>query len=188
MTAALALGRAALTFGLKHWKVILVGATIALLSIMLFIRTGQRDVARAQTRAAIAEMHAFADRVSAATAQVQQTYAANALRVEREQTQINEEVSDAYQSRIADLNRRVAALRLRAGTAAADPGGTGTGGYAGLPDAAGGAHATAPEAGLPASGLALEDAIIATEQAIQLDELQNWLRRQQAINREPPAR
>lgn len=195
MLAAASFGRAALTFGAKHWKLILVGAGVALLAIMLLIRTHQRDdarhqrdTARAETRAAIAEMHAFADRVRAATAQVQRTYAANALRVEREQNQISQEVSDAYQTRIADLNGRAAALRLRAGGAAtADPGGAGAGRNAGLPDAAGGAHATAAQNGLPAGGgLALEDAIVATEQAIQLDELQGWLRRQQAIVRTPP--
>src|ERR1043165_641736 len=181
----------------RHWRLILTATVIAALGIMLAIRTGQRnharverDQARAETRLVRAEFATFAAQVRATAERVRSTYAQNALRVEREQSQVTEEVSHDYQTRIADLNRRVAALRLRTAPGGANHGGPGGDRYPGLPDAAGRFDAAAAQAGLPAAelgagGLSLEDAIIATEQAIQLDELIRWVRRQEAIVRTP---
>jgi hypothetical protein len=189
------LGLSAFSFAGKHWRAIAIAVPILVLAIMLHVRTGQRnearlerDQARAATRLVEAELTAFAANVRATAAAVQRTYAQNALRVEREQAQATEEVSHDYQTRISDLHRRVAALQLRTGAgaqAAADPGGAAGDRYSALPDAAGGSDASAAQAGLPATGLSLADAVVATEQAIQLDELISWVQRQQTIVRTP---
>jgi hypothetical protein len=179
----------------RHWRLIAAAIPIIVLSIMLVVRTGQRnharlerDAARAEVGRVVAEAARFAADVRATAERVRSTYAANALRVEREQSQVTEEVSHEYQTRIVDLNRRVAALRLRAaGASGANPGGAAGDRYPALPDAAGGSDAAAAQAGLPApGGLPLDDAITATEQAIQLDELIRWVQRQAAIVRTPP--
>lgn len=184
MTAALAL-RAAGAFFAKHWRVIAAVVPILVLALTLHIRTGQRDDARQERDLIAAQAVAFAADVRATAERVRSTYAQNALRVEREQTQVTEEVSDEFQARIADLHRRVAALRLRTSPGGADPGGAAGDRHPGFPDAAGGTDAAAAQAGLPAPGLSLQDAIVATEQAIQLDELIRWLTRQMAIVRTP---
>jgi hypothetical protein len=104
--------------------------------------------------------------------------AANVIRVERDQSSVNQETDRDYQTQLADLRRRYDALRVRTGAAAADPRGSGSPPVPGLPGAAGGADGSAVQDGLP-----LEDALIASEQALQLDALQNWVRRQAAVER-----
>ncbi|HEY5713306.1 MAG TPA: hypothetical protein VIT38_15530, partial [Allosphingosinicella sp.] len=124
----------------------------------------------------------FAAQVRAAAEHIRADMAARALDVERRQTQVTKEVSNEYQNRIRDLDRRVAALRLRERTAAENPGGAGRpAGLPVLPDAAGG-----PDAAAGDHGLSLQQRVIATEQAIRLEELQNWVRRQGEVA--PPGR
>jgi hypothetical protein len=171
-----------LPFLLRNWRAAAAVAAILLLSILIAVRTGERDSARralAQEKAAAA---LFAAQVRAAAEHIRADMAARALAVERSQTQVTKEVSNEYQTRIRDLDRRVAALRLRERPAAANPGGAGRpAGLPVLPDAAGGPDAAAGQDRLPA-----EDAILATEQAIRLEELQNWVRRQREVA--PPGR
>jgi hypothetical protein len=125
------------------------------------------------------EQSAFAATVAHTRAAAERARAAdlaNAERVAAEQRLINERTADDYEKRLAAA--RVAAERLRvAAEAAADPRAGGSPRLPGLPAApAGIAHAPGQDRLHPS------DALTATEQAIQLDELINWVRRQAAID------
>jgi hypothetical protein len=116
--------------------------------------------------------------VRQASAEAKAADAANAIRVERSQSAVSQETDRDYQAQLADLRRRYDALRLRTGPAEADPRGGGGAAMPGIPFAAGGVDAAAAQNGLP-----LEDALIASEQALQLEALQNWVSGQVAIAR-----
>ena len=134
-------------------------------------RLGAEQAAHAQT---VANYRAAADRARAADV-------ANSARVAAEQARINERTSDEYEKRLAAA--RAAAGRLRTATAAADRGVAGNAPMPGLSTATG---QFAEAAGQDR----LSDRLTATEQAIQLDELIVWVRRQAAVdpNGEPPGR
>ena len=101
--------------------------------------------------------------------------AANAARVKAAQAQINQRSEDEYESRIAAA--RAAAERLRRDQAAAADPGRGRGpAVPGLSAAAAGPPQAAGEDRFPHS-----ERLIATEQAIQLDELIKWVRRQSEV-------
>ena len=105
---------------------------------------------------------------------------ANAARVAAEQRAITERTKDDFETRLADARARAAALAERvriAAAAATDPGAGGAAPMPGLPASARSAPQAAGENGLPRS-----DRLIATEQAIQLDELVKWLRRQAKVD------
>lgn len=99
--------------------------------------------------------------------------------VEERQAEESERIVHDYEARIADARARAAAS-VRAQAAAADQGGRGSAPVPGLPDPARRADAATCEAGLPALGAA--DALIATEQAIQLDALIDWVGAQSRIS------
>ena len=103
--------------------------------------------------------------------------AAHKAEVERDQNKVTMEVSNDYQAQLADLRRRYAALQLR-NNAKANSGGGRSSAMPGVPNTASGADDTAPQAGLPP-----EDALIASEQALQLKGLQDWVRGQEAVER-----
>lgn len=137
----------------NHWK-----AKTAHYAELLAAERGAHSVTVANYRAA-AEQARAAD-------------AANAARVRADQAAINERTADEYQNRIAAA--RAAADRLRRPTGAAThPGAGGAAPVPGLPAAAGGAAEGAGE-----DRLSQPDRLIATEQAIQLDELILWVRAQ----------
>jgi hypothetical protein len=101
--------------------------------------------------------------------------AANAARVKAAQGAINHRSHHEYESRLAAA--RAAAERLRrTSAAAADPRRGGGPAVPGLPAAAAGAAQGAGE-----DGLSHSERLIATEQAIQLDELIKWTRRQAEV-------
>lgn len=131
--------------------------------------------AQAQTIAAVQGHRTFVAQVTAQAAAIRANMAQVAVRVERAQAEITQEVSRDYQARVADLRRR--ADRLRPGAAAAHPGGGGAG-LPGLPHAAG-----RPDAAAGADRLSLDERVIASEQSIRLEELQRWVREQQAVDR-----
>jgi hypothetical protein len=106
---------------------------------------------------------------------------ANAIRVTAEQRAINERTANDYETRLAAARAAAQRLRLAAQTAA-DPGARGDASMPGLSAAAGNA-AKAPSQ----DGLSDSDALIATEQAIQLDELIKWARAQAKVDNNPPA-
>jgi hypothetical protein len=102
---------------------------------------------------------------------------ANRDRVLAAQADINERTTHAYEARISDARARVDRMRGEAGAAAADPS---AGRAAPLPAAR--APARAADGAAAKNGLPFEDALIATEQAIQLDELIKWVRAQAAVD------
>lgn len=114
--------------------------------------------------------------IRAAAEQARRADAANAARVRADQAAINERSIHDYESRIAAARAAAERLRGRAETVAADPRAGGATGVSALPAAAGVAAQAAGQDRLPES-----DALIATEQAIQLDELITWVRRQAAV-------
>lgn len=107
---------------------------------------------------------------------------AAAERVAAEQRAISERTVDDFKTRLGVA--RAAAERMRGQTrvSAADPGNGGTASMPGLPASAGRANQAPGQDGLP-----LADALTATEQAIQLDELIKWVRQQHVVdpNAEP---
>jgi hypothetical protein len=102
---------------------------------------------------------------------------ANAKRVAAEQASINERTANDYETRLAAVRADAQRLREQAASAAADPGAGGAASVPGLFAAAGG-----PPQGTGQDGLSDSDALTATEQAIQLDELIKWVRKQAAID------
>src|SRR3546814_15187059 len=91
---------------------------------------------------------------------------------------VHRKIADDDEERSADALSRAAAS-VRGPTPSADPGGGRAAPLSGVPDPARGADEAACEGRLPA--LAPGDALIATEQAIQLDELINWVGAQARI-------
>lgn len=157
----------------RRWKLFGVGLLILAIGLQTWRLSNARE-ALEDERTAHAQ---FRSDVEKASAEARRRNAEQVLRIERDQDTITQEVSRDYQDRIAELNRRIAALRLRPSTgnqgSARNP-------EAGpVPESPGGADDPAQD-----SGLSTEERIIATEQAIQLDALQQWIRRQQGVNRE----
>ena len=122
--------------------------------------------------------------VRAAAAQAQAADRASVDRVETSQRTINERSADALDSRLVDIRARAHRLRLETASATAAPGGGPAATVSGLPGRPAGTAQTAGEGGFPAA-----DQLIATEQAIQLDELIKCVRAQSRIegHAEPPA-
>jgi hypothetical protein len=137
-------------------------------------QSGQYEQLYGQERAAlvgtVANYRAAAER--ARTADL-----AAAQRTAAEQRAINERTIDDYQARLADARARAQRLRVQTAATATDPGGSRAAPVPGLPAAPGRTAQSSGENGLPA-----EDALTATEQAIQLDELIKWVRAQHAID------
>jgi len=98
---------------------------------------------------------------------------ANAQRVAAEQRAINQRSEDEYEARLADARARAERLRIEAG--AADRSSAGAAPVPGLSAAARGIDQAAGENRLP-------DALLATEQAIQLDELIKWVKAQAKLD------
>lgn len=96
----------------------------------------------------------------------------NAQRVKAEQVRITQEVSHAYRDRVAALATRVAGLRKQAGQ---------RGGRAADVPAASGA-ATGSDEATGGDGFSIELREVATRQAIQLDELQKWVKLQGSVD------
>ena len=126
------------------------------------------------------ERAAFADTVANVRAAAEQARAAdraNAQRVLTEQAQINERTSHDLETRLADARARAERLRVEAAARSGDSGSRSAAPMPGLSAASGQSAHAAREDGLPQS-----DRLTATEQAIQLDELIRWVRRQAAVN------
>ena len=102
---------------------------------------------------------------------------ANLIRVAAEQRAINERTSNDFEARLAAARLSAQRLREQTASAAADSGRGGAAAVPGLPAAAEGASGAAGQDRLPDA-----DALTATEQAIQLDELIKWVRAQAAVD------
>jgi hypothetical protein len=126
------------------------------------------------------EQAAFAGTVANYRAAAETARAADraaAERVRSEQRAINERTTHDFQARLADVRTRAERLRSETGTAPADPRGGRAEPVPGLSASPGGSAQAAGQDRLPAA-----DALVATEQAIQLDELIKWIRRQHAVD------
>ena len=123
---------------------------------------------RASHAATVANYRAAAERA-------RQADAANAARVKSEQAAINERTADDFESRIAAARAAAGRLRQVSGTQT-DPRRGGATPVSGLSAAAGDFAQSAGKDRLPD-----DDALIATEQAIQLDELIQWVRAQARV-------
>lgn len=107
---------------------------------------------------------------------------AAAERVAADQRQINERTAHDYEMRLAAVRARADGVRHPSGTSAADPCGGGGPPVPGLSPAACRVAQAAGE-----DRLSPADALLATEQAIQLDELIKWVTAQHAVNPNPNA-
>ena len=108
---------------------------------------------------------------------------ANAARVAGEQRTINERISNDFEARLAAARSSADRLRRETGSPATHSGGGGNPPVSGLSASAGQPSQAAREDRFP-------ERLIATEQAIQLDELIKWVRRQAAVdpNSDPRSR
>lgn len=147
---------------------------------------GERDEAQ---RLAKAESEAHAGTIRdfvAASHKAEQRQQANKARVEAEQKAITERIAHDYETRLAALRVRVGADavagadRLRAGPAKVDPRASGRLGVPGDADAARGAAAPPGD-----HGLSLARQLIASEQALQLDALIDWVIAQAHVKTSP---
>ena len=157
-----------------------IAASLAL-AILLVVQKGETRHWRRQSiqfeRLYRREQSAFATTVAdyrAAAEAARTADLANAQRVAADQRTINERTSNALEARLADARARADRLRLQA--AAPDPGNRSGSAVPRVPAAPGSAHQAAGQNGLPSA-----DALTATEQAIQLDELIKWVRQQHAV-------
>lgn len=164
------------------WLTRILGGALALAALLWLIRSRDqwRDEARANESLFHAEQAAHAATVAnyrAAADQARSADAANVARVKSEQARINERTADDYENRIAAARALADRLRGEARSAATNPGTGRAAAVPHLPAAAESAAQAAGEDGLPRS-----DALTATEQAIQLDELIKWVKAQSAIH------
>ncbi|MEJ7777648.1 MAG: hypothetical protein WKF52_09770 [Sphingomicrobium sp.] len=127
------------------------------------LRQQQVVVEKAAHSATIAYYRAAADRA-------RQADQANVARVKRDQSAINERTADDFEKRIDAARARASGLQRQAGGPAADPGAGGTAHMSALSPAPGKPAEAPGEGGLPVA-----DRLLATEQAIQLDELIDWV-------------
>jgi hypothetical protein len=114
--------------------------------------------------------------IRAATAAARAADKASAERVEAEQSAISQRTSNDYEARLAAARALALRLRGQGAAAAADPGRRGAAPVPGLPAPAGGPDEAAGQDRLPDS-----ERQLATEQAIQLDELIKWVRAQASV-------
>lgn len=169
-------------------------AAAAILAVMLGMaridaRHWKKQSARFEQlyRAATAAHATSVAAMRAAREQARAADAANSARVRSAQSAINERTSNDFEVRLADARARAQRMRDRA--VAAD--GSGGGRDAPMPglSAAPARIAQAPgQNRLSRPALGTDDALVATEQAIQLDALIAWVRAQAAVRTADPGR
>ena len=107
--------------------------------------------------------------------------ASNAARVARDQSAISQRTAYDLEARLTDARARALGLRRPTAPATTD----GRGGGAPLPGLSAAPGSIAQAAGqdrLSRDALSEADALVATEQAIQLDELIKWVRSQASVD------
>ena len=100
---------------------------------------------------------------------------ANLVRVAKAQEEITDETVTDYRARLADLHARYDRLRTKGNRSA-----SGNAGMPAVSDTASRVDEAPGENGLPAP-----DALIASEQALQLDALINWVKGQSKVDTSP---
>lgn len=170
-----------LPFGLNIQGIVGIAVSVVLATLLVIEKVGHAD-----TRRDLVEFTRLYGGEKSAHQRTQLNYreaaekaraadAANAARVKAEQSAITQKREAEYEARIADARARAERLH-RGSQAAANPGGPGAAGVS-RPGATSGGPDGPPAEG----GLSQSDALIATEQAIQLEELQRWVREQSRV-------
>jgi hypothetical protein len=160
-----------------------LAASLALLGLLLVQKGETRHWRKQSTqfeqlyRAEQAAASATVANVRAASAEARAADLAAAQRVRAQQESISERIEHEFQARLADARARADRLRAQGSGAAADPRVGRAAAVPGLPAPSVGAPEAADQDRLPAP-----DALIATEQAIQLDALIAWVRAQQKVD------
>ena len=166
---------------LRLWREGAIGALLIALAL-LWIGKGMTERQNVRLKSELGQAEALIEQERALArsraAQAKAEDQAHAARVERDQDRVSKEVSNDYQIQLGDLRRRYDALRLHAAAPAADPDGGGAQTMPPISVAARGADGAAGEDRLPAA-----DALIASEQALRLKALQDWVRGQEAVER-----
>ena len=163
------------------WLYRILGGALAVAALLWLVQSRDhwRDEARAKDALFRSEQAAHAATVAnyrAAADLARREDAANLARVKAEQTQINERTANDFETRIAAARAHADRLRQQAGATQADPRAGGSAPMPAVPAATGGIAESSGEDRLPRS-----DKLIATEQAIQLDELIKWVKAQAAV-------
>ena len=163
-------------------------AAAVALAVMLLVQKGETRHWRKQSgqfeQLYRAEQVAFARTVAGYRAAAEAARAADraaADRVRAQQRAINERTIHDYEARLAAARDRARRLQLAAAAPAADPCRRGAAPVPALSAPACGADPAAGENRFPAG-----DTLLATEQAIQLDELIRWVNRQARIDPNAP--
>lgn len=149
---------------------------IAGLLIWALIMRGDLAAARADLAAEQAAHRASALNWQLATATAIAADLEHRLAQERRQAEESRRIADDYEARIADARARAAAVGVRQALTPGDQGGGGDAPVSSLSDPARVADATAGQ-----DRLSTADALIATEQAIQLDALISWVEAQARV-------
>jgi len=160
----------------------LVAGACALLMLALLIhdRNRWKGVAALRQEQLVAERNAHSGTIAnyrTAAERARREDAEKLARVKASQAAINERTANDFKDRIAAARARAGELRGQAERSPADSRLGGEATVRALPAAAEGASQAAGENGLPVA-----DRLLATEQAIQLDELIKWVRRQAEVD------
>lgn len=163
----------------------IAGIAIAVaLSLLLVLQKGETRHWKKQSsqfeHLYLREQAALAGTVAnyrAAAEQARAADQANIARVAAQQRAINERTADDYQARIAAARMSAQRLRGQAASGSGDPRSGRAAPVPGVPAAAAGAAQNAGE-----DRFSLADRALATEQAIQLDELIKWVGRQAQVD------
>jgi hypothetical protein len=164
------------------WLYRILGAALAAAALLWLVQSRDhwRNTARANELRFQQEQAAHAATVAnyrAAAEQARLDDAANLARVRADQAAISERTANDFETRIASARAAAVRLREQAAAPAADPGAGGGAPMPGVPAAAGTVAQAAGEDRLPQS-----DRLLATEQAIQLDELIKWVKSQVQVS------
>ncbi|MFL6758468.1 hypothetical protein [Sphingomonas sp.] len=173
---------------LLNWQGIAGIAASVALAILLLVQKAETRHWRKQSASFDQlyrqEQSAFATTVANARAAADQARAAdqaNNRRVAADQRTINERTENDLEARLAAVRTRAERLRVQP-EAATNPRNGRNASMPALSAAAGGAAEAADQGRLSAG-----DALTATEQAIQLDELIKWVQAQAAVDNNPAA-
>lgn len=194
----LKVGSAVLDWLLSDWR----NGPLALFAILFLvnstiIKPALRERAQSAESEREATMEAYQQTIAnyiAAAGEAQRAAERNLLRVQAAQADINEEITSDYESRLAgvrahaerlrrnldraEVNRRRASQANLSGPRSATSGADEASGDPQLPDGLAGERGACPAAFVC---ITIDEAEIATEQAIQLDALIDWNERQSAV-------
>jgi len=170
-----AIAAKAIPFLRAYWKEFAIGGVILALAFGFWLRGVQLDAEKAAHKLTKAAFEQQVSDYRAAYDKARADAVEAARKVETEQERITHEVSADYQARLADVRARYSRLLAEA---RADSSHAGEADLPGVPNTASGADDPASHC-----GLSLETRLVASEQAIQLQALQDWLRGQVAVER-----